>query len=401
MEERSLRVYADKTFFTRITNTLTKVLVPTKIGINNVIISMKRNNVLKNYEAFEEMTKENNENKKEVIEKKYEESYSLYLEAIDKNVMEIIYRKVKNGNASNFEKDALSRYYNIVRIKDTEYVEYKYRKQKYLLELDYDAVKNLNKAKITEKYKKFYISKIDSLYKGLLKHFSIKLADNLSSQDKNRTYEKIFDLLEEYITNILPIKLEIENNDTYKEVIQEYNKFENYTVGKLDQNELIEKRMVLISLSRKLFTHSIPLIVAEQCYIKLLKDIRSLIVDTKIAKKREKAYTLLIKLIEEYNVKLLSTKIYWDKPEKRIEYKEFWNKYKELANIKDKKQAQEEKEILFIKSDLKQVYTNENKYYKIIQFYKNRLVSLGAMKQLKNKCISEGTYIGRKITCKN
>ncbi len=401
MEERSLRVYADKTFFTRITNTLTKVLVPTKIGINNVIISMKRNNVLKNYEAFEEMTKENNENKKEVIEKKYEESYSLYLEAIDKNVMEIIYRKVKNGNASNFEKDALSRYYNIVRIKDTEYVEYKYRKQKYLLELDYDAVKNLNKAKITEKYKKFYISKIDSLYKGLLKHFSIKLADNLSSQDKNRTYEKIFDLLEEYITNILPIKLEIENNDTYKEVIQEYNKFENYTVGKLDQNELIEKRMVLISLSRKLFTHSIPLIVAEQCYIKLLKDIRSLIVDTKIAKKREKAYTLLIKLIEEYNVKLLSTKIYWDKPEKRVEYKVFWNKYKELANIKDKKQAQEEKEILFIKSDLKQVYTNENKYYKIIQFYKNRLVSLGAMKQLKNKCISEGTYIGRKITCKN
>lgn len=401
MEERSLRVYADKTFFTRITNTLTKVLVPTKIGINNVIISMKRNNVLKNYEALEEMTKENNENKKETIEKKYEESYSLYLEAIDKNVMEIIYRKVKNGNASNFEKDALSRYYNIVKIKDTEYVEYKYRKQKYLLELDYDAVKNSNKTKIIEKYKKFYISKIDSLYKGLLKHFSIKLADNLSSQDKNKTYEKIFDLLEEYITNVLPIKLELEDNNTYKEIVQEYNKFENYTVGKLDQNELIEKRMVLISLSRKLFTHSIPLIVAEQCYIKLLKDIRSLIVDTKIAKKREKAYTLLIKLIEEYNVKLLSTKIYWDKPEKRAQYKEFWNKYKELANIKNKKQAQEEKEILFIKSDLKQVYTNENKYYKIIQFYKNKLVSLGAMKELKNKCISEGTYIGRKITCKN
>ena len=75
--------------------------------------------------------------------------------------------------------------------------------------------------------------------------------------------------------------------------------------------------MVLIALSRKLFTHSLPLIVAEQCYIKLLKDVRSLIVDTKIAKKREKAYALLIKLIEEYNTKLLSTKVYWDKPEKK------------------------------------------------------------------------------------
>ena len=31
--------------------------------------------------------------------------------------------------------------------------------------------------------------------------------------------------------------------------------------------------MVLIALSRKLFTHSLPLIVAEQCYIKLLKDV--------------------------------------------------------------------------------------------------------------------------------
>ncbi len=52
MEERSLRVYADKTFFTKITNTITKMLIPTKIGINGMLISIKRNNVLKAYEAF-------------------------------------------------------------------------------------------------------------------------------------------------------------------------------------------------------------------------------------------------------------------------------------------------------------------------------------------------------------
>ncbi len=402
MEERSLRIYADKTFFTRLTTTLTKMLIPTKIGINSVIISVKRNNVLKNYETSKQIVEQNNENKKETAEKKYEETYSLYLEAIDKHVMDSIYKKVKNGTASEFEKDALSKYYNIIKIKDTEYLEYKYRKQKYLLELDYEAVQSLSKEKLLNKYKEFYVSKIDALYKGLLKHFSIKLADNLSSQNRNIVYEKIFNVLEEYITTILPIKLEVNQENTYKEVIEEYDRFENYAVGKLDQNELIEKRMVLIALSRKLFTHSLPLIVAEQCYIKLLKDVRSLIVDTKIAKKREKAYALLIKLIEEYNIKLLSTKVYWDKPEKKERYKAFWAKYKELENIKDNKEEYMlKKEILFIKSDLKELYCNENKYYKIIKFYKNKLVSLGVMKNIKDKCKSEGTYIGRKILCKS
>lgn len=402
MEERSLRIYADKTFFTKLTTTLTKMLIPTKIGINSVIISVKRNNVLKNYETFKQIVEQNNENKKEIAEKKYEETYSLYLEAIDKHVMDSIYKKVKNGTASEFEKDALSKYYNIIKIKDTEYLEYKYRKQKYLLELDYEAVQSLSKEKLLNKYKEFYVSKIDALYKGLLKHFSIKLADNLSSQNRNIVYEKIFNVLEEYITTILPIKLEVNQENTYKEVIEEYDRFENYAVGKLDQNELIEKRMVLIALSRKLFTHSLPLIVAEQCYIKLLKDVRSLIVDTKIAKKREKAYALLIKLIEEYNIKLLSTKVYWDKPEKKERYKAFWAKYKELENIKDNKEEYMlKKEILFIKSDLKELYCNENKYYKIIKFYKNKLVSLGVMKNIKDKCKSEGTYIGRKVLCKS
>lgn len=400
MEERSLRVYADKTFFTRLTNTLTKIVIPTKIGINGMIITMKRNNILKSYELFEGVDKED-VNQKETLEKKYEEAYSLYLECIDKHIMDSIYKKVKNNIASEFEKDALSKYYNVIKIKDTEYLEYKYRKQKYLLELDYQTILESNKLKLIEKYKKFYISKMDSLYKGLLKHFSIKLADSISFQNKDIIYEKIFTLLEEYIIDILPIKLEVSGNENYKEIIEEYSKYENYTVGKLDQNERIEKRMILIALSRKLFTHSLPLVVAEQCYIKLLKDVRTLIVDTKIAKKRERAYSLLIKLIEEYNIKLLSGKVYWDKPEKRDEYKKFWGKYKVLDKNMNKDEKLKQKEILFIKSDLKEVYTNEIRYHKIIEFYKNKLVSLGAMKQLKNRYSSEGIYTGRNVLCKN
>ncbi len=60
MEERSLRVYADKTFFTKITSTLSKMLIPTKIGINGMLISIKRNNLLKAYENYEK-DKENSE----------------------------------------------------------------------------------------------------------------------------------------------------------------------------------------------------------------------------------------------------------------------------------------------------------------------------------------------------
>lgn len=395
MEERSLRVYADKTFFTRITSTLTKMLIPTKIGINTLAISMKRNNILKNYEAFENAE----ESKKENIEKKYEESYSLYLEAIDKYIMDSIYKKVKNDTASDFEKDALSKYYNIIKLKENEYLEYKYKKQQYLLELDYQTVNETSKEKVVARYRNFYIAKVDSLYKGLLKYYSIKLADNVSSQTKEMIYEKIFACLEEYISTILPIKMKVNNNGTYKEIVEEYEKFDNYSVGKLDQNDTIEKRMVLIALSRKLFTHSLPLTVSEQCYIKLIKDLRSLIVDTKVAKKRERAYSLLITLIEEYNDKLLSTKVYWDKPEKKEQQKVFWNKYKELEKLKDNEDEYiRQKQILFIKEDLREVRLNQNKYYKIIKFYKNKLAELGDMKKINNKCRTlKGTYIKKKI----
>ena len=394
MEERSLRVYnSEKTFFSKITNTLTKLLIPTKVGINGMMISMKRNNLLKAYYNSINIDKIEDTTKKEQISKKLDDTYALYLESIDKYIMDSIYKKVKNDTASEFEKEALSQYYMITHLKETGYTEYKYRKQMYLMRLDYETVLN-EKTKILNKYKKFYGMEMEVLYKGLLKHYSIRLSDNLSDGEKQEIYNKIFKTLEDYISNVLPIKLEIDGNDTYKEILNEYSNFERFSVGKLDQNDCIEKNMILLALSRKLFTHSLPLVVAEQCYMKLLNDVRSLIVDTKIAKKQEKAYSLLINIIEEYNIKLLSTKIYWDKPALREEYKAFWNEYQKLNELKDTDYDEyiKQKEILFVKNDLKKVSTNENKYYKIIKFYKNKLVKLGVMRELLNSYSSEGTY---------
>lgn len=400
MEQRGLRVAStDKTFFTKITNTISKLLIPTKVGINGMLISIKRNNLLKNYEIYSELKKDDTAEKKEAVSKKYEEAYTLYLESIDKYIMDSIYKKVKNDTATEFEKNALSSYYEVTHIKETEYLEYKYKKQLYLINLDYETVKNMEKSKLRTKFEKFYCSKMESSYKGLLKHYSVQLADQLSYKDKSAIYDKIFVNLEDYITNVLPIKMKYDETNMYKEILDEYDKFSRFTVGKLDQKEFIEKKMILLGISRQLFTHSLPLIVAEQCYIKLLKDVRSLIVDTKLPQKRVAAYEMLIELIEDYNVRLLSTKIYWDRPQDREEYKKFWEEYKQIQKIKDKdlEEYKTKKEILFIKNDLKKLNASKRDYSKIINYYKNRLVKLGVMRQFKDNCTtSDKDYTKKK-----
>ena len=368
MEERSLRVYQEKTFFSKLTKTITKLLIPTKIGINGVLISIKRNNAIKAYEAYINSENTSDQVKTENANKKFEDVYALYLESIDKYILDSIYKK----------------YYAILHLKETEYLEYKYKKQMYLLNIDYETVENSNKAQLIEKYKNLYVKQMESLYKGLLKHYSIKLADNLTLGAKDEIYNKIFSTLEGYIENILPLKMKQDpENATYQNILEEYQNFEKFTIGKLDQNDNIEKNMVLLALSRKLFTHSLPLIVAEQCYEKLLQDTRSLIVDTKVARKQEKAYSLLLTLIEEYHVKLLSTKIYWDKASLREQYKAFWQEYKKVSEGKNTNYMEyiKQKQILFLRNELKILRKDPNKNYKIIQFYCNKLVELGAMKR--------------------
>ena len=323
MEERSLRITGTNTnFFNRLTKTLTKLLIPTKIGINGMLITLKRNNLIKVFENYKKDTENYNTDE---LEKKYDEAYTVYLEALDKYVMDSIYKKVKNNTATEFERDALSRYYEVTSLKEKEYMDYKYRKQKYLLELDKESVDTSAKEKVQDKYNKFYVDKMDTLYKAILKNYSIKLADttNIYDTSKEWIYVKIFYTLEEYIKNILPLKMEINPKEDFKDIIEDYEKFESYTVGKLDTKDNIEKNMILLGISRKLFTHSIPLIVAEQCYEKLLKDARILVQDTKMAAKREKAYAMLINLIEDYNVRLLSTKVYWEDIKERENYKKY------------------------------------------------------------------------------
>lgn len=394
MEERSLKVMeADKAFFSKISSTLNKLLIPTRIGINSMLISVKRNSMLKNFEMYEE-EKENAE-KQETALKKYEESFALYLESIDKNVMDSIYKKVKNKTAKPFEEQALSQYYTITRLKDKQYVEYKYRKQEYLINLDYQTVKLHAKEKVVNRYNKFYVSKMDSIYKGILKNYSIQLADNLNNKydSKAYIYDKIFEVLSDYIENVLPVKMKFDEENTYKEITTSYEELKKFSQGKLDESDYIEKNKILLGISRQLFTHSLPLIVAEQCYNKLLNDARELLIKTE-NNKQYKVYKMLIGLIEDFNIKLLSTKIYWDSYEKRENYKRFWETYKEICSKKalDAEKYIKDKEVLFIREEIKQLRENEKANKKIIQFYKDKLVEYGIMKQLKNSCKTAKKY---------
>lgn len=391
MEQRSLRVIeADKTFFRKITNSITKLLIPTKVGINGLIISLKRTSLLKAYEEYKKANDIDDVQRKDALLTKYEDAFALYLESIDKFIMDSLYKKVKNNSATEFERNALAKYYTIVSLKEKQYIEYKYKKQKYLLEIDYETVASLRKETLLERYNTFYVEKMDSLYKGILKNYSVQLSDTMSTklESREKIYEKIFGTLEEYLANVLIIKLQNDKTNQYKEILEEYDKYDRFSIGKLDEKDKIEKKMILLGISRFLFTHSLPLVVAEQCYVKLIKEARQLVLDTINTKKQEKSYKMLISLIEDYNVKLLSTKVYWDKPEVREDYKKFWENYLRIDKLKEDnfKAYSEQKEILFLKYDLKFLNKSKKDYSKIVKIYKEKLVELGAMKQFKNSC---------------
>ena len=233
MEQRSLRVVeTDKTFFAKISSTISKILIPTRLGLNNVMISIKRNSLIKAYNNYLA-------NDKEEQLKSYEDSYALYLEAIDKYIMDSLYKKVKNNTATNFEREALSKYYFIVNLKEKNYLEYKYKKQEYLLRIDYETVSAMKNEKTVNKYKKFYISKMDMLYKGMLKNYSVEIADSVKNSNED-IYDKIFNTLEKYIMDILPIKIE-QGDEIAKE---EYEKYLHTTIGKLDERDKIMQKVV-------------------------------------------------------------------------------------------------------------------------------------------------------------
>ena len=391
MAERSIKVLdTNKTFFGKISNTLSKLLVPTKIGINGFVITLKRNNLLKSYENYNNLPNHIEDSKKEALLNKYEEAYSLYLEAIDKHIMDTVYKKVKTGSASEFEKTAMSDYYMITNLKNTDYNEYKYRKQKYLIELDYESIKVSDKTKTLNRYNGFYLSKMDVFYKGILKNYSVSLAETTKKAeiDRNKVFHNIFTTLDEYMKNIMPLKFSSDEKGSYNKIKDDYENYERFEVGKLSEKDEIEKKILLLNMSRVVFTHSLPLVAAEKCYEKLIEDARDSIISASNDKRREEVYTLLLDILEEYDKKLLSTKIYWEDLTEREKFKTFWEIFSE-------KESDRDKEILLLRRELSMIDSSDKSKEKLVKFYKDKLVKFGVMRSLKN---SATTYVScRKV----
>ena len=68
----------------------------------------------------------------------------------------------------------------------------------------------------------------------------------------------------------------------------------------------------------------------------------------------------------------------------RDEFKSFWRKYQEISKLKDVDFIEyvKEKEILFIKDDMKKIENEKYDYTKLIKYYKRKLVDYGAMKEI-------------------
>lgn len=383
LAERSLKVLdTNKTFFGKLSNTLSKLLVPTRIGINGLVITLKRNNLLKAYETYINLPDNIEKQKKDTITEKYEEAYSLYLEAIDRHIMDTIYKKVKSGIASEFEGNAMAQYYEIINLKSSDYNEYKYRKQKYLIDIDYESLKVADKSKVLNKYQSFYISKMDTFYKAILKNYSVSLAGTTNKQnvDKDRLFDNIFTTIDEYIRNIISLKIKNDSQNSFDRIQKDYEEYEKFDVGKLKQKEEIEKKIIMLNISRVVFTHSLPLVASEKCYQRLIYENRLAIINEENYKRKEELYLLMLDLLKIYDEKLLSTKIYWEDLKEKENFKTFWNLF-------TTKNDEQEKEIMLLSREVSLIDTKENEQFvDLVKYYKEKLVKYGRMRAVKNSC---------------
>ena len=109
---------------------------------------------------------------------------------------------------------------------------------------------------------------------------------------------------------------------------------------------------------------------------------------------------MLLNLIEDFNVRLLSTKVYWDRPNDREQFKRFFDKYKDIEKLKeiDFIEYVKQKEILFIKEDISKIQNAKTDYSRLIKYYKRRLVDYGVMKEIRDFKTKDGKFKKEKIS---
>ena len=284
----------------RLSKFFSRIPIKSKNGVSSININHKRNSMIKKYKTFLENNKK---------EEKFNKSYNLYIESLNDYMMNKIYKRVKLEIATEYEKNILSEYYYILKLKEEHYEEYNYRKQKFLIDLDYENIES--DEKIFENFKITYEYIINKIYGNLL-----KLNDNKYETNRN---EYILSVIEEY------------NNDKYVKFILKEKDIEPYVYDiKEDSNDIEiaslnkQKYKILLNIIDKLFV--------EQVNNEFIDYINGL-----ISKEKEK--------IESKNKRRISLK-------NKVENKKIFVKIKDkkiFVKIKEKKKMKKENNKSFIK----------------------------------------------------
>lgn len=360
----------DDGVFGKAINNLNKILYSPSGSFFNIAINSKRNTVVKNFLLSENFEKASSEKKRNQLMSKYEKGYEAYLNMLESYITETVYNKSKKKVSSIKENKLLSNYYEVINLKSTDFVEYKYRRQTLLLEMDWDIILATKSNSFVEKYKQFYLSVVEQLYKSMMRHYAINLTD--ATKDKQQTYSNIYNLIEDYIKVILPYQDETETNKRIMEVYK--NQIVTIdTYNKKAYSEL-KRSMLLLEISKFIFAYSLPMVALDQCYQELITNARVALMNTYLDADKFEVYQLLLDLFESYNINVLSKKIYWETEMEKEEYKKFWAKYNEFKKLEriDYAEYIRLREIHFVMDDIKKIKENK-KYDEVRSYYRERM----------------------------
>lgn len=270
---RDLIVYKpNNSAFIKLNRFFSKIIPKQNNCFNSLYVSIRRNNIIKKYKTMEKSTKEF---------EKFEEAYSLYIESLNDYLMNKIYKKVKYESANDYEKSILSNYYDILKLKETNYEEYRVRKQKYLLCLDYD---NLKDESIKEKLKCVCLYKIKDLYAKLIENYI-----------QNSDIEGITVLLEEWLNTAVIKELhgETERENEYIALNTDY-----------DENDVlkrIQKYNFILYLIEEDFKELVSNESNNKVYLNIIEIINDWLNNNLKDKNFKEVYNVLIEIIKKYN----------------------------------------------------------------------------------------------------
>ena len=80
-------------------------------------------------------------------------------------------------------------------------------------------------------------------------------------------------------------------------------------------------------------------------------------------------------------------------------FKKFYDKYKKIEALKESDYIEyiKQKEILFIKDELKKISKEKTDYSRLEKYYKRRLVDYGVMKEIKCAKSYDKKYFGKTL----